>query len=417
MPTELTATALSSDGSGIARTPDGLVVFVPGLLPGESGLVSLGKTKGSYAPGELLELTSVPSPLRRTPPCPWQAQCGGCPLQHMEDAAQTPWKRAWFLEAMRRIGRLGGEALEFLDSQTRLEAGASFGYRTSVTFQLEGNRLGFYSRGTRELVEISSCLLADPGIGRWLPLVREALQRNPVRGKARLRLTAGHGQVGFALENAQGALGRELERLGAREGMLETGWGLRVHSAGFVQPHREAPGRYKAQIQASLAAWKSGAPGGPLLAFDLYAGSGAWTDVLCGELGPQAWCIAAEEAPSSCAAWRENQAARDWRAELVSGTTAEFLQMSRRSPQVVVANPPRSGLGPQVADAVGRCLAPQGLLVLISCDFASLARDIRCLLDCGLQIVDSYVFDAFPQTRHGEAIVSMRKAAGGPGGK
>ncbi|MCZ6451452.1 MAG: 23S rRNA (uracil(1939)-C(5))-methyltransferase RlmD, partial [Deltaproteobacteria bacterium] len=144
------------------------VILVPLTVPGDEAGVRIVAEKRNYAIGELSHLLK-PSPLRQAPPCPYFERCGGCPWQQIEYEGQLAAKEKIVVDALHRIGRLDGfQILPILRSPQE------YGYRRRIRLQSDGRkRLGFYRALSHELIEIDSCLIADPQVDRHLSVARE----------------------------------------------------------------------------------------------------------------------------------------------------------------------------------------------------------------------------------------------------
>ncbi len=144
------------------------VILVPLTVPGDEVGVRIVAEKRNYAIGEMSHLLK-PSPLRQAPPCPYFERCGGCPWQQVEYEGQLAAKEKIVVDALHRIGRLDGfQILPILRSPQE------YGYRRRIRLQSDGRkRLGFYRALSHELIEIDSCLIADPQVDRHLSAARE----------------------------------------------------------------------------------------------------------------------------------------------------------------------------------------------------------------------------------------------------
>ena len=144
------------------------VILVPLTVPGDEAGVRIVAEKRNYAIGELSHLLK-PSPLRQAPPCPYFERCGGCPWQQIEYEGQLAAKEKIVVDALHRIGRLDGFRILPI-----LRSPQEYGYRRRIRLQSDGRkRLGFYRALSHELIEIDSCLIADPQVDRHLSVARE----------------------------------------------------------------------------------------------------------------------------------------------------------------------------------------------------------------------------------------------------
>ncbi|MEE9256445.1 MAG: TRAM domain-containing protein, partial [bacterium] len=165
--------SIAAGGAGVARL-DGRVVFIPRTVPGDSVRFRISADKGKYLRGEIEEIAQ-PGAARRDPPCPHWAECGGCPLLHVNPEGQREAKRRIFLDALIRIGKIDpGLAAEDLEAPS-----SEFAYRMRVRFQGRGKAIGFFAPGTRRLVPVESCLMAEKPIADALAGIRALLIEEP----------------------------------------------------------------------------------------------------------------------------------------------------------------------------------------------------------------------------------------------
>ena len=158
----LTIDTLVHGGRGLGRHA-GKAVFVPGTLPGERVLCRIEREKRSYAEAELVEILK-PSPLRRSPPCPYFGTCGGCQWQHLPYSEQVAWKTTLFTDQMVRAGVAEPDSIGPLEP-----APTEFHYRNRVQFKCRmtdrGLAIGFYRRGSHFVVDVEHCLLLRDPLG------------------------------------------------------------------------------------------------------------------------------------------------------------------------------------------------------------------------------------------------------------
>ncbi len=157
---------LSYGPYGIGRN-DGRVVMVPYTAPGDTITAHVVEEKERFSIGEIARILA-PSPTRRTPPCPYAGQCGGCSWQHLNYEAQLRAKRQSVDDALRRIGKLSG-----YDLRPIIPAAVEFHYRRRIRFQVgPGKELGFYAAASHDLVKIDACLIAGEQLNRVIETVR-----------------------------------------------------------------------------------------------------------------------------------------------------------------------------------------------------------------------------------------------------
>jgi len=425
--TSVAIRALASSGAGVGDLPDGRVVFVQRTAPGDRARVRVTKVRKRWATARLEALIEA-GPDRVTPPCGLYTRCGGCTLQHLGGAAQRAWKARFVADALERIG---GQAVAVPDVTPSPEA---FRYRSRVTFtlmRLKGGRVvaGFHSidRPGRIVDVHGECLLPESPITKaWVGL-RSAWGPGAVRlpAGATLRLTlrataggvvlviaGGSGEGGDAealVRDTPGLSGvwahadrsRPPERLAGCTEIVET-WlrrSLRVGADTFLQVNRRAAAILHEYVLERVGV--GAAPSGGGRAIDAYCGVGAFGDALARAGWTVIWIESnAGAVPAARAAAPEGFEVRRGRVEEV----LPALLGEGAAPDVVILNPPRTGLH---ADVCASLLATRaGRIVYVSCDPATLARD-TARLSAGYALSSVASFDLFPQTAHVETVAVL----------
>lgn len=414
---------LSTSGDGVGRLSDGRVVFVPGAVPGDRVTLRAVQDRGRFVRGEMAEL-SEPSPDRRDPACPLFGRCGGCQLQHLRYRAQVEWKAGRITQALRRIGGVGAG-----DAEVEVEPAASeFRYRNRMSFTLKripGGRVvaGLHAAGRPgRIVEIQDeCLLPETGIlevwtgiragwgsgARLLPPgdeLRLTLRRAPggaalvveggdPGGDAEALVEAVPGLVSVAHRPSRGALRHLAGAPQTRDRWF--GEEIPVGSGAFMQVNRNGGEALHLSVLKEL-----GNPAG-LRVVDAYCGVGAYgrrlarhgARVVGIELDPHAADAARRDAPPGF--------------EVREGRVEDFLPSALPADRVIL-NPPRSGLHEAIPELLRA--RPVGRVVYVSCDPATLARDLARLGD-HYQVRRVRGFDLFPQTTHVETVVTLDHAS------
>ncbi len=413
--------ALSSDGAGVGNLADGRVVFVPRTAPGDEVRVRITHGKPRWARGKLRELV-VPSPDRVPPACPYYEECGGCTLQHVAYAQQLHWKGDTVREALRRISHIDVGLPEVVPSPRERN------YRSRITFtlmRLPGGRVvaGFHRLGaSHRLVDVEEgCILPDPAVASaWIALRMawgEGARRLPSGRKLRLTLRVVDEGVILVVEGGRGPgrpdiLLREVEGLVAVWAEKPEGGGKllaglsHVHDTRLGETVRTGPTTFlqvNKEASEALHRWvveqAQVRPGERVV--DAYCGVGLYgrdlarsgARVLGIERDPEAAGAASRDAPEGFTVW----------TGAVEDRMAEALPAD-----LVVLNPPRSGVDERVTEALGA--AGPARLIYVSCDPATLARDIG-RLSSSYEIVDVRAFDLFPQTAHVEVVVVLKRTA------
>ena len=380
----VTATAMAAGGDALAREPSGRVVFVEGALPGERVRVSLVQERKDFARARVVEVLDASSD--RVDDA--DAGCGGCQWAHIALDAQRRLKRDIVADALRRIAKLDASPLA-VDVPAPADA-----RRTTVRAGVaDGGRAGFRRRHGHELVVDHDCPIAHP-------LVHEVLREGRFHGAdevvVRVGLATGERLV-VADPLADGVrVPGDVHVVAAgdpawiHEDVAGRRW--RVSADSFFQPSPDAAALLVDAV-GKLAAGEA--------VLDAYAGVG----LLGGALAPKR-LVAVESAPSAVADARVNLA--DLEAEVVEGEVARAVPGLDVEADVVVADPARPGLGRAAATALASVGAPR--LVLVSCDPASLARDIVLLDGLGYGLVSAHVLDLFPHTFHLEVVTAFDRA-------
>ncbi len=426
----LTITSLSAEGDGVGEH-DGLEVVVPGLFPGEVADVRIDhrERQRPRAYARPLALHEA-HPGRRPPPCPRHAEahgrCTGCPWQALDEASQRDLKARLLRE------RFGLE----VDRVVHLPGG-EFGYRRSSKRVVAGAPgallLGSHVRGTHRVADMDGCMVEDPTIAAaaaelaeiardldiapfdektgqgdlryvWfksdgrgvLVTLITAAEASPAAEllPARLQLPVG---VAWSVQGAAGnqIRGGEPRLLRGRGELALTLAGVPVEPGplGFLQPNPEVA----ALAYQGLLEDPDGAPLAGDLAYDLYAGAGVTTALLRRAFAAVLPC---ESFPESAA--RLGVAPRE-----VADFLAERLAAGGPAPALVVANPPRAGLGAAVCERL-LALAP-ARLHLMSCGPAGLARDLDALRAGGYRLLALRAYDTLPQTAHVEVVAWLAR--------
>ncbi len=388
----------------MARAPDGRVVFVRHALPGERVMARVTGESSSFLRADAVEVIE-PSPQRVVAPCPHAGpgRCGGCDWQHVSLPAQRALKEDLIAEQLRRLARVDRRVpVEEVDG-----APDGLGWRTRVRFAVDGSgRVGFHRHRSDDIETVERCPIASMainalGVGsiRWpgarhLEVTAAPGSNNPVvsveAGRAGM-IDAPEVAAGFVVN---GRTRREpgsvaFEVLGHR---FEVGAGV------FWQVH---PGAAAALTRCVLAGLSPAA--GDRVA-DLYAGAGLFTVACARAVGRSGSVTAVERSARACADGRRNSAGFDQVTVVRSEVTPSLVTGRLGHPDLVVLDPARRGAGAGVVEALDSLRPRPRALAYVSCDPASLARDLRVLLDAGWSLATLRAFDLFPMTAHVELV-------------
>ena len=410
----VTITGIAAGGDGVGRLADGRAVFVPRTAPGDriklrDGSLKLSRNFGRAAVGEV----AGAGPARVAPPCPHYTQdrCGGCQLQHLEYDAQLTAKRAIVGDALRRIGKLKVEDPEVV------EALEEWRYRSKISMDVKSS-VGLHPYDRPNFVfPLADCHITD---FRLMALWRELRAHLDLLPPGLTRLTLRLDREGrrHVIAEASGEPWLDAERLrralpgggGGSEGQEVICWWRPVDGAARVMagPATGFPATAFEQVNPEMgilarrwAVEQLGEVRGRTV-WDLYGGIGD-TAALLAERGANVVSVDADESAIGWARTRHRDAVS---ARFIAGRAEDVLP-SLPVPHAVVVNPPRAGLH---WDVTLRLTAePVNRLVYVSCDPATLARDLH-RLNVNYQIATVRAFDLFPQTAHVETVVVMEAA-------
>lgn len=370
-PVELTITGIAAGGDAVARDADGKVTFVTGGLPGELVLADITEERHDFNRAVAVEILDA-APARVAPPCPHVARgCGGCGWQHIELSAQRDLKHEIVTDALRRIG-----ALDSPDVRHGPHLPAD-GFRTTIRL---ANGTGFRHARSHDVVDVDSCLVAHP-------LLQDLIGKIDVHGATDVTLRCG-ARTGDLLAIGNGPITAPHDvRIGPKAWLTEevAGHLWRISAKSFFQARPDGADALVELVRRAAG----GAPDGPMV--DAYGGVG----LFAGTVGSGRNVTLVEWSQSSCRDARLNVP----KAKVVALDVAKW----RPSPAaLVIADPPRTGLGKQGVKVLASTRA--AVLVLVSCDPASLARDSRLLAGSGYAHDGTTILDLFPHTPHIEAI-------------
>ncbi len=421
-------------GEGLARLASGLVVMAPFVLPGERVRLEVGRARRDFAPARVLAILE-PAPQRVEPACPHFGRCGGCHLQHGDYPAQLAIKEA----ILRELTSRGGLTVDEAAWRPILPSPSPWGYRQRLRLQVdEAGRLGFFAARSHQVIAVDRCplavapvnqalagLLAHPGF-RGLTANAQAVEllHHPQEGRVVMILHLRRRPRPADQQTAR-LLAREVEPLAsvwlagegfARSGPYGEGEGgigfalalpggrslaMRLEAGGFCQVNLGQNERLAAQ----LLEWAQ--ISGQDRVLDLFCGMGNFSlplavgarEVLGTDLQHAAIRMAEANAQANGLA-----NCRFQRAPAVAA--AKELLAAGRSFDLILLDPPRSGCRELIPLLAG--LSADRLLY-ISCDPATLIRDLAALTQAGYRLYGLRGVDMFPQTCHLEAIALLRR--------
>ncbi len=440
---EAIITDYTSEGQGVAKI-EGCAVFIPGAIAGERCRIRIEKAAKTWAAGKIVEILEK-SPHRVQRACPISAKCGGCDFHHMDYEEETRLKAERVKNCLNRIGG------ENLDKVEILAAPSCEGYRNKAQYPVAMKKgrvyAGFFKAGTHEVVEQSRCRILPAETDRVKDIVIDYVNQNKltayneatghgllrhiyvrrgavsgeilvclvVNGRVlpraelliqKLKAVPGFATLVLSVNTKKGnaVLGDEFITLSGPGYIEDTLCGLRFRLSprSFYQVnHHQAQRLYEAAIaQAEITKQDT--------VLDLYCGVGTITLAMASAAGK---VIGVEVVPQAIEDARDN-AKRNGieNAEFFcgdAGQAALALEQQGVKADVVVVDPPRKGLNADTIEALTR-FAPRRI-VYVSCDPATLARDVALLKERGYVLKNALAADLFPRCAHVESIVCLSR--------
>jgi 23S rRNA (uracil1939-C5)-methyltransferase len=383
-------------GDGLARV-DGQVMLVPFVLPEERVDVAVRQVNHGLLRGADVKILQ-PAQSRVVPPCEYFTRCGGCQYQHAPYEFQLTEKVAILKETLRRLG-----GIDYVNDIPVI-SGDAWSYRNRVQLHFENGQAGYHRAGSHELCPIDHCPISSPVISNSIAKLSKAAKAPQwPRFLRSLELFSNDRELQIIVGDTTRPVAARffewcatfLPSLAA--GAIDydaAGFTFRISRGAFFQVNRFL---VEALVEEALLD-RSGNS-----AVDLYAGVGLFSLPLSRRFSE----VRAVE--------RGGPAFRDleWNSRntpnllAAKGSAEEFLRGLEQTPDLIVADPPRAGLGPDSTAELLRLQPPQ--LTIVSCDPATLSRDLKFLLPT-FEIQRVALIDLFPQTFHFETIVHLRRA-------
>jgi len=451
-------------GDGLARTPPAegrsMAVFIPFVLPGEKVEAEIRQQKPGFARGLLTQVIEA-SPDRVEAHCPYFRQCGGCHYQHIPYEQQLKFKADILRETLRRIAKIE------LRSEIRLHASPPWNYRNRTRLQVRtapGFALGYIRPGSREFLAVRECPISSPLINRIMarllelrglncpPAVEELelladaaderlLARafvNPSHPERSERPAAGSGRNADPrdLLSWAGAIERELpevigitfsasrRRNSRQEDEDDAPADAKALAQSGAKSIRYRTSNHEYQVSAGaffqvnrylideLISVVTGNTGGEV-ALDLYAGGGLFSAALAKnfhhifavEASQTSYVDLVQNVPANVKA--VGARAEDYLQSVYLKKSVSKSRPGPGRPDLVVLDPPRTGAGKAVTNSLLKLGAPD--VRYVSCDPATLARDIAPFMAAGYRIREAHLFDLFPETFHIETVLLLAR--------
>jgi 23S rRNA (uracil1939-C5)-methyltransferase len=376
-------------GDGLSRDA-GRVVLTPFVLAGERIDVEVEATKKGVARGKLVAVAE-PSAGRVIPQCEYFGRCGGCHYQHASYEAQLEAKRNILRETLERVGKLKDlPGIELISAEP-------WSYRNRSQFHIENGKLGYRERGSHKLCAIERCPISSAKINECITSLNRMLRdRRWPKFIRSLEIFTNETEVQLnVIEYDQPVARRFFEWCADEIPNLVTGaieYGIyRVSHGSFFQVNRFL---VDAMVKTALA----GAAG--KAALDLYAGVGLFTLPLAAQFEK---LTAVESGTGAIRDLEFNARRAGIQTESYAGNVDEYLLQKEDTWDFVLADPPRTGLGKTVTNRLNELRPPH--IVIVSCDPATLARDLAALTNYHLDSLT--LIDLFPQTFHIETIAKL----------
>jgi 23S rRNA (uracil1939-C5)-methyltransferase len=397
--------SLAAGGDGVARS-DGLVVFTPRTAPGDLVQVEL-EVQGRVGRGRLKRIERAGATRIAASCAHYEApdRCGGCQWQHVDITAQRDAKRAMVRDAFQRIAKRDV-------ALPNIVAGAEWRYRRSLTLAMRRAKDGSWSAGMRAfddpeaVFDLEDCLITAPAVLSAWKEVLAAAEHFPREGRLRGTVRVINERAYFTLEGGKdwGTLSAFLD---AVPGLSAVWWHAEGKRRKLVADRRPAgePGASFAQVNPEIAALMHEAvveralAHEPKTVIDAFSGSGDTAAALA-RWGVKVVAIEADEEATAFAATRLSEPSRAIAARV------EDVIATHLPADVVILNPPRAGVDAKVTAAILKAARPPKAIIYVSCDPATLARDVARLAGWAVHSLECY--DLFPQTSHVETVCELR---------
>ena len=380
----VTLTDIGHYGDASGRE-NGQVVFAAYGIPGEKVLVEVYQEKQAYIKGKISHVVD-PSPHRTKPPCPYFGICGGCQWQHIAYPFQLELKQRILREQLEQIGNIHSPYIP-----PTLPSPDPWHYRNHARFSVDtSGRLGFTRADNHKFLAIDYCHLMHPEINSTLAQLQG-------RGAGAHQVS-----VRYGVRTGERLIQPSLQHLGipiesGQTHYFETlfGYRFRVSSPSFFQVNSHQAERLVGAVRDRLELK------GDDLLVDAYAGVGTFAVLMA----PYVKMVVAIEESASAMEDAEVNCAGFKNVQLARGKTEVVLPELKERPDAVILDPPRVGCHKKVLEALLNIAPPR--IVYVSCDPATLARDLGILCQHGYRLKEAFPVDMFPQTYHIESVATL----------
>ena len=398
---DLTLDTAAYGGDTIGRLPDGRVVFVPFGIPGETVRIKIISEKKKFARAEIIEVLEH-SPHRAAPRCQHFGICGGCHYQHIAYEHQLVIKRKILQDQLQRIGNIENPPIE-----KTIPSPATYNYRNQINFHIgRDKKPGFFRAHKKGVIEISECHLPQEPLNNLWPL----LEIEPETGVSTITLRLGIEDDVLVILSSENFLDAEfnidslpvsvahvspgnVQTLAGNDyTVMEVKERKFLASAGsFFQVNTPLAEKMVDLIQDNI-------PEGTRVVLELFSGVGLFSAFIAERVEK---LITVESSESAGEDFVANLDDYD-NVELYQGRVEEILPRLEVNPDIILADPPRTGINTAVLKQM-ISLAPE-VIIYISCDPATLARDSKILMEGGYSAKKFVPFDFFCQTFHIETL-------------
>jgi 23S rRNA (uracil1939-C5)-methyltransferase len=393
-------------GVGLAHA-EGQTVFVSLAAPEDLARVRVESVRGRLVFASVVEVLE-PSPARVEPPCPYFGRCGGCDFQQLSYEAQLAAKSEIIRDCLRRVARVEPPGEITVEPSPEV-----WRYRSRARWQHDPRRLllGYYERGSHRVCDVADCPVAAPPVNERLLRLRALMKEGRLPQAAEFEAVAGDEGVALDPSAEPGDDGEQVRRINGETYRFDAGCFFQINHAllgPLVAEGLRGTDESRAGAEGS-AVEISGAGDAGGTALDLYSGVGLFTLPLARRF---ARVVAVEGNAASAVYARRNLADASLpNARVETSAVGAWLALHAEElgrADFVLLDPPRAGAEPDAVRGI-IALRPRHISY-VSCDPATLARDLRTLLDAGYRLDSVRAFDMFPQTHHVETVVHLLKS-------
>jgi tRNA/tmRNA/rRNA uracil-C5-methylase (TrmA/RlmC/RlmD family) len=370
-----------------------MTVLAPFTAPGDTAQVAIDRVRGNTAFGSLVEVIE-PAQQRTEPPCPHYGLCGGCDLQHLTYNAQLAAKQEIVKDCFRRIGGIALDEVEIVSSPRE------WGYRIRADWAVDPERrvMGYHMRATNEVMAIDTCPILDPVLEKARAELREQVANGELVVERGIEGATSNGVVATVPKTAAFPVGLLTTTINGERYGFDAG--------SFFQANGSILPELVAYVDGQSTTGEGAVAGE---AVDLFCGVGLFTVPLARRYSH---VTGVESDARSASIAHENAKAAGLANVTISGlTVAQWLHRRGakvETPRVIVVDPPRIGLEGDVIEGLIRIVSER--LVYVSCDPATLARDVKALVARGYELTALRAFDMFPQTHHVEVVATVTRS-------